>query len=75
LMRYSFSFGHSSSPPETLNRSFPDERRLGPRPRLRRMIVPPRKNGCNNFPQRAPPVADPSQPAPSGHYATPSLSS
>jgi hypothetical protein len=33
-----------------LSRSFPGGRPLGPRRRLRRLKVPPRRNGCNDFP-------------------------
>lgn len=38
------------------------------------MIVRPRKNGCNEFPQKIAAVGAPSPPAPSGYDATLSLS-
>jgi hypothetical protein len=37
----------------SLNRSFPDERSLGPRLRLQRLRLLPRRNGCNDFPPKS----------------------
>jgi len=42
------------SPAACLIRSFPDRRSLGPRRRLQRVMIPTCRNGCNEFPEKAP---------------------